>query len=127
MSAALIPVSWGELLDKLTILDIKRARLAAAGARANVVKEWTLLHEAAQPVLERPQTRQLMDALKTVNETLWEIEDHIREKEKAREFDAEFVELARAVYKNNDQRADLKRQINLALGSELMEEKSYKG
>jgi hypothetical protein len=122
-----VPVSWGELIDKITILDIKRERLTDAAALANVGREWHALHSMAAPVLaEDEAARALMGKLKSLNETLWEIEDRIRAKEAAAAFDAEFVELARSVYKRNDERAALKRQLNRTLGSELVEEKSYK-
>lgn len=120
----MVPVSWGELLDKITILEIKAERMSDAAKRANVVTELTLLAEIAGAA--RRQTAALTAELKTVNETLWEIEDLIRDKEAAQAFDARFIELARAVYVTNDRRADLKRRINLALGSRLIEEKSYK-
>ena len=126
MNTPLVPVSWGELIDKLTILDIKRARLSDDAARANVVKEWALLQDVAKSVLTRADVAGIISELKAVNEALWDIEDDIREKEKAKAFDGAFVELARAVYQKNDLRAALKRKINLALGSELTEEKSYK-
>jgi hypothetical protein len=122
-----VPVSWGELIDKITILDIKRERLTDAAALANVGREWHALHAMAAPVLaENEAARTLLGKLKALNETLWEIEDRIRAKEAAAAFDAEFVALARSVYKRNDERAALKKQLNRALGSELVEEKSYK-
>jgi hypothetical protein len=122
-----VPVSWGELIDKITILDIKRERLTDAAALANVRRELEALQAIAAPVLAGDETARALTArLKTLNETLWEIEDRIRAKEAAAAFDAEFVELARSVYKRNDERAALKKQLNRALGSELVEEKSYK-
>lgn len=120
------PVSWGELIDKITILEIKAERLDDAAKRANVVTELTLLSEIAGAALEKPDVAALTAQLKAVNEALWEIEDHIRDKEAAQEFDARFIELARAVYVTNDQRAALKRDLNRVLGSGLVEEKSYK-
>ncbi|HWG03936.1 MAG TPA: DUF6165 family protein [Beijerinckiaceae bacterium] len=121
-----IPVSWGELVDKITILEIKSERLGDVGARANVARELALLSEAA--VLElsgNDAARDLKGKLRTVNEALWEIEDKIRQKEAQSAFDESFVALARSVYKRNDERAALKRQINALLSSELVEEKSY--
>ncbi len=120
----MVPVSWGELLDKITILEIKSQRMDDAAKRANVVTELTLLTSIAGPA--RAQAAELTTALKAVNETLWEIEDQIRDKEGAQSFDAGFIQLARAVYVTNDRRADLKRQINQLLGSRLVEEKSYR-
>jgi hypothetical protein len=120
------PVSWGELIDKITILEIKAERLTDAAKRANVVTELTLLSEIADAAQQKPEVAALTAQLKTVNEALWEIEDHIRDKEAAQEFDAHFIELARAVYVTNDRRAALKRDLNRVLGSGLVEEKSYK-
>jgi Family of unknown function (DUF6165) len=123
----LVPVSWGELIDKLTILDIKRERLTGERALANVGRELQALTQIADPVLAHDEAaRTLMAQLKALNETLWEIEDRIRGKEAAGAFDAEFVELARAVYTRNDERAALKQQLNAHLASGLVEEKSYK-
>jgi hypothetical protein len=119
-----VPVSWGELLDKITILQIKQERIADAAKRANVTTELEAL--AAIAVAAMRQAAALLAELKQVNEALWEIEDQIRDKEREGEFDARFIELARAVYVTNDQRAAVKRQINQALGSALVEEKSYK-
>jgi len=118
------PVSWGELIDKITILEIKCARLASQDAIANAAKELALLRAIAEPVLG--ETRELTARLKALNESLWEIEDRIRDKEAAKEFDADFIALARAVYQTNDQRGALKKEINLLLKSELIEEKGYK-
>ena len=120
----LAPTSWGELLDKITILQIKTERLPTQNARDNAAKELGLLQDIAAPVLARAAT--LLARLKALNEALWEIEERIREHERRGLFDAEFIELARSVYKSNDERGRIKREINLALGSELVEEKSYK-
>ena len=120
----MVPVSWGELLDKITILEIKAARMTDVAKRTNVVTELTLLSDIASTA--RPQVAELTADLKAVNEALWDIEDEIRDKELAQAFDARFIELARAVYVTNDRRAALKRQINQALGSRLVEEKNYK-
>jgi hypothetical protein len=121
-----IPVSWGELIDKLTILEIKTERLSAEEARANASREFSLLREIAAPILGGDDIKALVARLKTLNEKLWEIEDRIRDHERAKDFGADFIELARAVYKHNDERGQLKRNINLALGSGLIEEKSYR-
>ena len=122
----LIPVSAGELIDKITILEIKSERMADPAKLANVRRELELLRTtwAASPLAGRDVAK-LVAELKAVNEALWEIEDAIRAKEAARAFDAGFVELARSVYRTNDRRATIKRELNVALGSDLIEEKSY--
>ena len=122
-----VPVSWGELLDKITILEIKRERIARAEARANVAHEHSLLQRIGAGVLAVDGIAAMFGRLKSVNQDLWDIEDAIRHQEAARAFGAEFVRLARSVYRKNDERAALKREINLALESELIEEKSYAG
>jgi hypothetical protein len=119
------PTSWGEVIDKITILEIKVARLPTDIARANAAKELKLLNDIAAPSLIKPETRALMSELKALNEALWEIEDGIREHERRADFGPEFIALARAVYHRNDQRGAIKRQLNLFLGSGLVEEKSY--
>jgi len=122
-----IPVSWGELIDKITILEIKSARLPELAARGNVLKELSMLQAIANPVVGNDTTIEALKAeLRAVNLSLWGIEDHIREKEVQQAFDAEFIALARSVYFQNDHRATLKMQLNMALKSELVEEKSYK-
>ena len=123
--APLAPVSWGELLDKITILEIKADRIEDAAARANVARELALLREVAAPVLPQPGLAALIEALRSINCALWEIEDAIRARDAAARFDAEFIRLARAVYLTNDERAALKRKINVLLRSVLVEEKSY--
>ena len=125
-STPMTPVSWGELIDKITILEIKAERLTDAAKRANVVTELTLLAQIAAPARQSEEVTALTAALKAVNEALWEIEDHIRDKEAAQQFDARFIELARAVYVTKDRRAALKRDLNRVLSSGLVEEKSYK-
>ena len=127
MSEILVPVAPGELLDKITILRIKAERIADPGKLAHVTHELALLEETwrlavrAGVDLKREELE-----LTRVNEALWEIEDAIRDKEAAQRFDAEFVELARSVYRRNDERAAIKRRVNLVLGSALVEEKSYR-
>lgn len=121
-----VPVSWGELLDKVTILEIKLEQLASPDARGNVLKELTLLRETAQPVMANGQVQALFARLKELNLALWDIEDRIRDHERAEDFGSGFVALARSVYRRNDERGAIKREINLALGSALIEEKSYK-
>ena len=126
MSELLVPVSYGELLDKIAILQIKSERMADPAKLANVRRELAALEAtwAAHPAAAQ-DIAALRAALKAVNERLWEIEDAIRLKEKAQAFDAEFIRLARAVYFENDTRARIKKDINLALGSAYVEEKSY--
>jgi len=126
MSEVSVPVAFGELIDKISILKIKSERITDAKKLANVRTELDALEQAwgAHPAAN-VEISALYAALKTVNEALWEIEDAIRLKDKAQAFDAEFIELARSVYLNNDERARVKKQINLALGSGYIEEKSY--
>jgi predicted nucleic acid-binding Zn-ribbon protein len=122
-----VQTSPGEFLDKLTILEIKSERIDDAGKLANVRRELDLLRATwRDSPLAVHDVSDLVAQLKQVNESLWDIEDRIREKEAAATFDAEFVELARAVYRTNDRRAAIKRELNLMLGSDLIEEKSYK-
>jgi hypothetical protein len=122
----LIPVAPGELLDKITILRIKVAKIADPDKRANAASELAMLEKvqasdiSASQVLSRLETD-----LRAVNEALWEIEDSIRDHERAQDFGAGFVKLARDVYHQNDRRAALKREINVLLGSDIVEEKSY--
>jgi hypothetical protein len=126
MSEILVPVSFGELLDKIAILQIKSERMSDPAKLANVRNELVALETtwAAHPAAAQ-DIAALRGELKAVNERLWVIEDDIRLKEKAQAFDDEFVRLARAVYFENDIRARVKKEINLALGSAYVEEKSY--
>ena len=126
MSEILVPVSFGELLDKIAILQIKSERMSDAAKLANVRNELNALETtwAAHPAAAQDIAGLRAD-LKAVNERLWVIEDDIRVKEKAQAFDDEFIRLARAVYFENDTRARVKKDINLALGSAYVEEKSY--
>jgi uncharacterized protein YukE len=126
MMSLKVEVSAGELLDKITILEIKSERIQDPGKLANVRKELDILRAtwAASPLSTTDIARQ-MKALKKVNEALWGIEDEIRRKESQQAFDDEFVQLARSVYQNNDERAAIKRDLNRMLGSTLVEEKSY--
>lgn len=125
MEAPCVPVSWGELIDKLTILEIKRARIACAAARANVEREHRALSAVARGARRRAGMEALVARLAAINAALWDIEDAIRAEEAAGRFGAEFVRLARSVYRRNDERAVVKRHINDLLGSALVEEKSY--
>jgi hypothetical protein len=121
-----VPVSPGELLDKITILRIKSARMRDASKLANVRTELEALERiwSASPYAAIDVASEV-SALLAVNERLWTIEDDIRDKERAQSFDGEFVRLARAVYIENDERAAIKRRLNVKLGSSLIEEKSY--
>lgn len=126
MSEIKVPISPGELVDKLTILEIKAANISDAAKLANVKVELQLLQEtwrgsAHGSVDIDAEWQQLRD----INKKLWDIEDQIRDKERERRFDQEFIELARAVYVTNDERAAVKKQINTKLGSKIVEEKSY--
>jgi len=126
MQDILVPISPGELLDKITILRIKSARMRDAAKLANVRHELALLEDTWQrsvPALVDLAADER--ALEGVNASLWDIEDQIREEELAQRFGARFIELARAVYVTNDERAAIKKRINTALGSALIEEKSY--
>jgi len=125
-----IPASPGEVLDKLTILDIKLERIGDPAKRANVAREHAELTTAWDAALAphadlAARIAEHRAALRAVNERLWEVEDELREHERRGDFGAAFIELARAVYRTNDQRAALKRQVNDLLGSTLLEEKSY--
>jgi Family of unknown function (DUF6165) len=123
----LVPISPGELLDKMTILRIKVARIQDAGKLANVKLELSLLEQTWRDCGGAQHDVALDErALQNVNERLWDLEDRIRDKEAHQTFDREFIELARAVYQCNDERAAIKRRINLQLGSRILEEKSYK-
>ena len=127
MQDILVPISPGELLDKITILRIKVARIQDAAKLANVKLELTLLEQIWKDS-GCASTAVTLDehALQAVNEQLWDIEDRIRDKEAKQSFDRDFIELARAVYVCNDERAAVKKRINQHLGSRLVEEKSYK-
>jgi len=126
MTEIIVPVSFGELLDKIAILQIKSERMTDPAKLANVRKELSALEQTwmAHPAAGG-DIIELRAQLKAVNERLWMIEDDIRIKEKAQQFDDDFVKLARSVYFENDDRARIKKDINLALGSAYVEEKSY--
>jgi len=122
----LVPLSWGELLDKISILQIKSERVRSAEARKNIRAELDQLTTiAAERLRGDDKLRAACDRLKAINERLWDIEDRIRDKERAQSFDADFVALARSVYHSNDERAAIKREINVHTGSALIEEKQY--
>ncbi len=121
-----VPVSFGEVLDKITILEIKSERIADAAKVRNVRLELDELSRTWDEAVEDPSAiADLRVQLKAVNEELWVIEDDIRDQEAARDFGPRFIELARAVYVTNDRRAAIKKEVNLALGSRFIEEKSY--
>jgi hypothetical protein len=127
MNDVLVPISPGELLDKITILRIKAVRITDPSKVGNVRLELELLEKtwrdsgcAAAPLAADER------ALHDVNERLWDIEDRIRDKEAVQTFDRDFIELARAVYLYNDERAAIKKRVNIQLGSRIVEEKSYK-
>jgi hypothetical protein len=118
----IIPISVGELIDKITILEIKKERITNSNQLKNVNRELDLLSPLD---LENIVNTSIYRELKTVNESLWDIEDQLRKYESIKKFDDDFIQAARSVYKLNDQRAEIKRKINLENGSELIEEKSY--
>jgi len=126
MENLLVPVSPGEVLDKITILEIKSERISDPQKLDNVRRELALLQETWGSTFRDDDTIHRLHAqLKEINEALWEIEDDIRDKERAKEFDDRFIELARAVYVTNDRRSQVKKELNLHLGSGIVEEKSY--
>jgi uncharacterized protein DUF6165 len=122
MTDPLIPISWGELIDRIAILEIKTHRLRAAEARANALRELEILRQVASHL---PAIAELQSALLAVNVRLWRIEDLIREREAAGDFGPRFVSLARAVYRENDERGRIKQALNRKLRSALVEEKQY--
>ena len=126
MKDILVPISPGELLDKITILRIKAQRMTDAVKLANVRLELELLETTwRQSGCANIDVAEDERALQQMNEQLWVVEDQIREKENAQVFDSRFIELARAVYVTNDERAAIKKRVNVKLGSRLIEEKSY--
>ena len=126
MQDILTPISPGELIDKLTILEIKAERIQDAAKLTNVRHELKLLQETWRKSGHDQRVIQTQwDELRRINAELWDIEDLIREEERAQRFEAEFIRLARAVYVTNDARARVKREINTQLGSKIVEEKSY--
>jgi hypothetical protein len=126
MQDILVPISPGELLDKITILRIKSERMKDEGKLAHVRHELKLLEQtwsAAVPATANVRADE--QALADVNTRLWDIEDEIRVLERQQRFDSAFIALARSVYIENDERAAIKKRVNIALGSALIEEKSY--
>ena len=127
-SPIIVEIGAGELIDKITILEIKAERIGDPVKLANVRHELAVLEEARHAHMKpSAEAARLEEALKTVNGQLWEIEDHIRDCEAAGDFGPRFVDLARSVYKTNDRRAALKKKINLLTGSSMVEEKSHAG
>ena len=121
-----VPISWGELFDKITILQIKLDNLTSKNALNNVGREFKQLHSILIKYFPNSiEAKQLEEELKQINQQLWDIEDNIRDKERNRSFDDEFIQLARSVYIINDERSRIKRKINDIFGSEFVEEKSY--
>ena len=126
MNQILIPISPGELLDKITILEIKSERIESAEKKANVNNELSMLNKVwADAVTEDSDIISMRNELKNINESLWDIEDDIRDEERDKRFTEKFIELARSVYVTNDQRGDVKKRINIHLKSDIVEEKSY--
>jgi len=126
LTTPFVPISWGELVDKITILEIKNSMISTTDASRNIRTELKYLLEIVNFKNLPDEIQSLKTELKSVNLKLWNVEDQIREKENAGEFDQIFIELARSVYLLNDNRAKIKKSINLMLCSELVEEKSYK-
>ena len=123
-----VEISIGELFDKLTILEIKMEKIDNKSKIENIRKEWDILHDKSMSILSIFAEQSLFKKvfkLEEINRKLWDIEDWIRECEKQERFDKEFVELARSIYKLNDQRSEIKKEINLLTKSNIIEEKSY--
>lgn len=126
MNSPKVPISWGELFDKITILQIKLENLTSKDALENVEREFKQLQSIFIKYFPKnTEAKQLEEELKQINQQLWDIEDKIRDKERNRSFDDEFIQLARSVYIINDERSRIKRKINDVFGSEFVEEKSY--
>jgi hypothetical protein len=122
-----VEISIGEFFDKLTILEIKRSRIKDAAKLENIERELNGLNRLLEELpFSRKDVSDEVDELEAINEKLWVIEDELRDKESHRTFDDTFIQLARAVYKNNDRRFEVKKAINRKLGSDFIEEKSYK-
>ena len=126
MKTPLIPISWGELFDKITILQIKLDNIQDKNALKNIKIEYDKLFKIYDNnFLEDVSAKRFLTDLKNINKKLWNIEDNIRDKERRKSFDKKFIELARSVYITNDERSRVKRNINETFGSQLIEEKSY--
>jgi uncharacterized coiled-coil DUF342 family protein len=126
MQRLLIHVSVGELYDKFTILTIKNEKITDPTKKASVQKEMRYLQDVMMNITTFPPSEtRLIERLRDINSQLWDIEDKIREKERKKQFDREFIELARSVYKKNDERSSIKNEINTVFNSELIDIKSY--
>lgn len=124
--SVLVELSYGELIDKITILEIKASRISETAKLANVRNELRILHAVrAEKIPDTADLRGLTERLRETNERLWDVEDKLRKKEREKNFDSEFVELARSVYRLNDRRSRIKCELNEVLGSRITEEKSY--
>ena len=122
----LAEISAGELIDKITILEIKKNKISDENKLKEIDKELSSLnHTMNKSILEKSKILTFKDQLKEINQKLWDIEDKIRDKERSKNFDKEFIELARNVYFTNDERSRIKRNINETFGSKIIEEKSY--
>lgn len=122
------PIAIGELIDKITILEIKAERISDNDKLRNITTELKMLRELQVCAgLDTAAMVSFLQELKSINAALWEIEDEIRELEARKDFGARFIELARSVYQTNDHRARVKQRINIAFGSSIVEEKSYRG
>jgi len=125
MADPVVSISWGELFDKISILEIKCAKIRSDGARAAASAQLDKLQAAARLASASSRLQELRGQLKSVNERLWALEDDLRTNEAQQKFDASFVTMARGVYRNNDERTRIKRAIDELLGSELAEQKQY--
>ena len=126
MKTPLIPISWGELFDRITILEIKLKNIQDKNALKNIKIEYDELFKIYDNnFLEDASAKLFLTELKNINKKLWNIEDNIRDKERHKSFDKKFIELARSVYITNDERSRIKRNINETFGSQIIEEKSY--
>lgn len=121
----IVEVSVGEVLDKLTILHLKKQYISDKDKLDNINKEYMILCKVCEDLLHDNQVSELYSNLLEVNGLLWQIEDDLREMERLKKFDTDFIELARSVYITNDKRAEIKKQINITTNSTLVEEKSY--
>ncbi len=124
--SVMIEVSYGELFDKISILEIKSVQVNDPAKLANVNLELAKLREVRREIHAREDIDQLSTQLHKINNALWLVEDRLRDKERDKQFDADFIELARSVYRLNDERARLKRELNANLGSVIVEEKNYR-
>lgn len=120
-----VEVSTGEILDKVSILYLKKELILDKAKLSNIIKEYDTLYQVIEEFMYNVEVYKLYNKLLEVNRELWHIEDKLREKERYKEFNQEFIELARDVYFTNDKRAEIKKQINIVTNSELIEEKSY--